>query len=268
MTYDHICARPTPRALGTLMSTLAAMLAFATSGCVHHVYSPPTRMLPLEDAFGPSAGGVDVGATASASGEAFGPTIAATGLHLDVGVDEHLDLVGEGTWMQVTADSGDAPLGNPRRDGVSGRAGLRLTLAQTERAPNETLPLLLGLALTSGFGGGSTAVGTFIAPDVGLSFSLRSSTGFDLSTGLRTWTSVPIVRRSFRWTEDELSNEPAPTFGVGYTVQGAVPLVLDAARHGEPRVRLVLGLGVAYVADGADNAYFMQLGGGLEARLD
>lgn len=85
---------------------------------------------------------------------------------------------------------------------------------------------------------------------------------------MRTWLSVPIVRRTFAWTADERSNDPALTFGVGYTIQGAVPLIFDEARRGEPRLRAVFGFGVAYVADGADHEYFGQFGGGLEARLD
>lgn len=256
-----------PRVLGTLTPALGALLVLVGSGCARHVFSPPTRMMPLEDAYGPSAGGVNVGLTGSGSGTVFGPSIGAVGVHLDVGVGEQLDVVGEGTWMELTG-SGDAPIDDPRRDGAAGRAGVRFTLAETLRKPDETPPVLLALALTSGFGGGATAVGTYVAPDVGLSFSLRSATGFDLSTGVRTWTSVPVVRRTFAWNAEERSNDPAVTFGAGFTIEGGVPLIFDPARRGEPVLRAVLGVGVAYVADGSKDEVFMQLGGGLEARLD
>lgn len=258
-------AQHAPHALGVLALTLLGTLL--GSGCSRHVYSPPARMLPIEDALGPSAGGVNLGVQGSGSGTVFGPTIAAAGLHVDVGVSDRIDLVGEGTFMNLDG-SGDQPIDSPRTDGAAGRAGLRFTLSETQRKPGDTPPLLLGLALTGGFGGGATAVGTHVSPDLGLSFSMRTPTGFDLSTGVRTWTSVPILRRTFAWTEDERSNEAATTFGAGFTIQGAVPLGFDPTRRGEPRFRALVGLGIAYIGDGTEEATFMQLGGALEARLD
>jgi len=254
-----------PHALGVLALTLLSSLL--GSGCSQHVFSPPARMMPTEDALGPSAGGVNLGLQGSASGTVFGPTIAAAGLHVDVGVSDRIDLVGEGTFMKLDG-SGGWPLARPRTDGAAGRAGLRFTLTETQRKPGDTPPLLLGLALTGGFGGGASAIGTFVSPDLGLSFSMRTPTGFDLSTGVRTWTSVPVLRRTFAWTEDEQSNEPATTFGAGFTIQGAVPLGFDPTRRGEPRFRALIGLGIAYIGDGTANETFVQLGGAFEARLD
>ena len=267
MTTFTTNARSIPRVFGTPALALIALGTLLGSGCARHIYSPPSRMLPIEDSFGPSAGGTNLGVNASGSGTVFGPSIGAIGLHVDVGVADTLDVVGEGTWMTLEG-SGDQPIDHPRQDGAAGRAGLRLTLEETDRKAGDTPGTLLALALTGGVGGGFTAVGTYLSPDVGLSFSVRSSTGFDFTTGVRTWTSIPIVRRTFAWTDEERSNEPSVTWGGGLTLQGAVPLGFDTTRRGEPRFRAVVGIGLAFVGDGSDDAGFMQVGGALEARLD
>lgn len=225
--------------------------------------------MPFDDALGPGAGQANLQVGGASSGAVFGPHVASGAVQVEYGATERVDLVGSGTWMHLSAqDSDPRAVGDPDRNALSGRAGVRLALFDS-RLVAEASPRrpVFGLALLAGAGGGASRVGTFIAPDLGVAASLRTDTGFDITLGARTWTSVPVVRRSFGWSDGTSSNLPNVTFGAGFHLQGAVPLVIDDEGQGEAPVRLVGGIGLAWVTDGAEPLGFLQLGGALEVRL-
>jgi hypothetical protein len=247
----------------------AALCLLVLVGCARHVYSPPTRTMPFDDALGPGAGQTNLQVGGASSSALFGPHIGSAAVQVEHGATEKLDIVGSGTWMHLTAQSSDpAPVDNPDRNALAGRAGVRLALFDSRELPGaEERRLILGFALVAGAGGGASRIGTFVAPDAGVALSVRSGAGFDATLSGRTWTSIPVVRRTFGWRDGTTSNPPAVTFGAGLQVQGAVPLVFDPERRGEPPLRLVGGLGLALITDGDDTLGFLQLGGALEVRL-
>jgi hypothetical protein len=130
-------------------------LAHALVGCNAHVYSPPARVAPMESSK-PVARGQTSGGVAAGTGSAiFGVETHNATARVRHGVTDHSEL-GVDANLMVVDDSEAAAEVNPYI--WSARVGGKW-------APQ---PLQDHLGLVYGVGGGTSAGGQFISPDVGV----------------------------------------------------------------------------------------------------
>jgi hypothetical protein len=165
-TRDDTCRAATIAVAG--LTTLIAC------GCNHQVYSPPARLMPLESAATLGAGETGIQLEGGAHGAIFGPSGESGTLRVRHGIEEGTDVSMEASAMHI---DGNAVAGTyPYL--FAGRAGLK----------HEALPWL---SLTAGLGGGASAGGGFVSPDVGVIVAYENRYAVPFFS-LRASASVPF----------------------------------------------------------------------------
>ena len=143
-------------------------------GCNHEVYSPPSRILPLESAATLAAGETGVQLEGGTHGAVFGPSGESGTMRIRHGIGSDTDVSGEVSVLHVDGNSagGTYPFLFASRVGVKHQA-------------------LRWLSLTAGLGGGASAGGGFLSPDLGviIAYENRYLVPF---LGLRASVSVPF----------------------------------------------------------------------------
>jgi len=158
----------------TLRGAAVAVAAALVCGCNHEVYSPPSRMLPLESAATLATGETGLQLEGSAHGAIFGVSGESGTLRVRHGAWDKTDLSGEVSVMHVDGNS----VANTYPYLFAGRAGVK----------REVLPWL---SLTGGLGGGASAGGGFFSPDLGVIVAYENPYAVPFLT-VRGGVSVPF----------------------------------------------------------------------------
>jgi hypothetical protein len=229
------------------MTLAAACAALALAmGCSHHVYSPPARMLGLESAatLRPGETGIqgELGAVSWIDG--------ATGaLRVRQGVNDDLEASVEADALHVGHESA----ANTNPNAYALRLGIKYRLAPW-------------LSLGGGLGGGSSAAGWFVSPDLRAIvawenpyvvpfLSAHGALSFPIDPRQVDVTGVGESTRSV--------GTPARTGLFGVTVGLRVPIGPNVA--GKVHGSVLVGLGLTELKDAADHQGVLQ--GGLAGEL-
>lgn len=228
-----------------------AALAAGTTGCNHHVFSPPARTMPLESPATLPPGDTGAAVEGTHHGEVFGPEVSTGSLRIRHGLAEDLDGVAEANVLHVHGDSeaGTHP------NAYSLRLGAKLRLVEH-------------FAFTMGAGGGGSAAGHFFSPDVGVVLGYENEHLVPFMS-FRTTVSLPIDPQEVDTTavgsdgEPELDT-PKVTGGLSWTAGLRLPLPVADPEHQGVRGSVVLGIGMTHLYDGDDDANLIGVGGGGE----
>ncbi len=230
----------------SILVRLSAALSLVT-GCAYHVYSPPARMLPLESAATAQRG--ETGVQAEVGGVTWinGTTGALRVRH---GFTESLEGSAEVSVLHVGRESAVGT--NP--NGYALRVGAKYRLAPW-------------LSLAGGLGGGGSAAGGFFTPDVAGIVAWENPYLVPFFS-LRGGVSAPIDAREVNVTQagDTVTHTGTPelTWLVGATAGLRVPIGSPDPRTGGVHGNILLGIGLAMLADKHDAQELWQGGIGGE----
>jgi hypothetical protein len=232
------------------LSVPIATTAFL-AGCNNAVFSPPARAIPLESAATLPRGDTGIQAEGSLNPEVLGPNVFAGSVRVRHGVADDVDVEVGGTAMHVDADTKPSVPVSTSIYAVRGGAKIRLA------SP---------LSITGGFGGGYSAGGAFVSPDVGpvVAWENRYVVPF-LAT--RLGMSVPISPRSVDTSqEQDGSHTSRPHLTWIFTGIGGVRIPLGWSKNPEGTLRgsLLTGAGMTHLADDRASADFFHLALGGE----
>jgi hypothetical protein len=244
-----IRSSPLPR---FLLSLPCALLPLAL-GCNHSVFSPPARAVPLETAATLPKGDTGVQLEGGGSGALFGPGVASGTARVRHGVTGDLDVSFEGSLMRIV-DTPE-PAVDLSRNVYAARAGVKARLHPA-------------LSVAGGVGGGASAGGAFVSPDVGpiVAWENRYVVPF---LSARGGVSQPLgAKKVDTSTVDDgpgtFVESPRTTWLVSVTTGVRVPLGWAEPEAGKTRGSLLAGVGMTHLADTRDDATFSHLAFGGE----
>jgi hypothetical protein len=223
-----------------LLPVAPSACALLVSGCQYDVYSPPARALPLETAATLPRGdtGIQLEGALHANG-LFGFQATSGALRVREGIGGRTDVSEEVTVIHIDGQS--AADTYPNIFGV--RGGLKHELVK-------------GVALIGGAGGGASAGGGFVSPDIGAVASYENPY-FVPFAEFRTTVSIPFDRRSVDTStpQDGIGKYvylPPFTFMVGGMAGARIPLGWRVA-PGRVRGSLLGGIGYTHLTYFAGN---------------
>jgi len=226
---------------------LALLPTCLTLGCDHHAFSPPARALPLETVAPLSAGATGIQLEGGGHEEAaWGPSLVSGTARVRHGVGEDTDLSVEATVLHVMGQSTAGT--NP--DAGMARVGVK----------HRVLPFL---SLTAGVGGGGSAGGGFVSPDIGAIVAYENPYVVPFFA-MRGTLSQPIAARPINTTGvgDTMTyiNTPELTWIYGGTVGLRIPLWPHERVSGS----LIGGVGITMLNDRVEDAGYVSASGGAE----
>jgi hypothetical protein len=230
-------------------TVLLSVLALSSSACAYHTYSPPARGLPLESAATLPKGRTALSASGGMLGTAFGPDLLAFSGQVRHGFKEGFDGVAAATVLNVRGDSDS----HEHPNAYALRAGAKL----------RPLP---HLAFTGGLGGGGSAQGGFVSPDLGtvLAFENHYLVPWLAAHG---FISQPIGAQRVYLGVDTDPDPDVKRFGkprtsIGGTLSAGLRIPLQ--HHTEAPHSILLGISWAVIADSEDHEDFLGLAAGFE----
>jgi hypothetical protein len=226
-----------------------ALLALLASACTPRVYSPPARTLPLETPATLEPGAYGFDAEGGYSGAVFGPELATAALRVRRGLDEGIEAAAELGFVHV--DRGGDTDTHP--NGYLVRAGIKL---QPEQA----------FALRAGVGGGGSAAGGFVSPDIGITLAFENAYFVPFVSG-DAWVSQPIAASEIHLGTDDDGDDvwdrPKPSFGLRGTGGFRVPW----NRERPAADSFAFGLSLAHLADEDDDIGLFGISAGVQLHL-
>jgi hypothetical protein len=138
-----------------IIAACLVVVSSALIGCNAHVYSPPTRIAPMESSKPVAKGKTSGGVSAGSQGEIFGVSTMSAAAKVRHGVTENSEVGVDANFMVV--------------DDSQAAADINPTI-WSARAGGKYAPEFLGdhVALIYGVGAGTSEGGQFLSPDVGL----------------------------------------------------------------------------------------------------
>jgi hypothetical protein len=236
------------------MTTLSILLL--VGGCNRHVYSPPARIQALESAQRLERGRTAVQGEFGAHQAVFGPTLMGGAVRARHGLEE-VELSAEASTLLVQPGESSAA-GTDKRI-FTGRLGAKIGGGN--------------FAGDGGLGGGTSAGGPFVAPDVGF-IAAYENCYFVPFGSARVTASLPVAARDV----DVSTSDDAPntvihrptttgilTLGAGFKI----PLSGEGAcrRPALPPLSLLAGVQVSYLVDAEKSDGYGGGGLGVEARF-
>lgn len=225
------------------MDRITIVLVALLSGCTAHVFSPPTGSFMVESSETVAAGKSGVRGELFSGGALFGPDIVSARGSYRRGITDELELSGA---LAVITVLGSRP-GDSSPNAYAARAGAKY-------AP------VKHFAVVSGLGGGSSAAGGFVSPDLGFvaAFENPYFVPFMSARGL---FSAPIAARTVRFTVDDGSGDdeddadalpdeyrlrPELTYGLQVSIGARIPLFHDPVADLSPSLLCALGITSLY----------------------
>jgi len=229
--------------------TIVAMPLLA--GCNSTLFSPPARPMPLESAATLPRGDTGIHVEGGSHGRMFGPNLLSGTARVRHGIAEDVDVAAEVSTMHVDVRP-DVPT-SASTFVHSVRGGAKVRLAKP-------------LAIAGGLGGGFSAAGAFVSPEVGpiVAWENRYVVPF-LAT--RFGVSQPISPRAVDTSQqqDWTRIDRARTTWLVTGVAGLrIPIGWSEPEAGTLRGSLLAGAGVTHVADARDKDTFGQVAVGGE----
>lgn len=215
------------------------LLLLAVAGCHAYVYSPPTGSFPVESSATVARGKHGVRGEAFTGGALFGPQILSFRGSYRQGVHDKLELSAAPAISHIQG-----------RQAGDSRPNIYALRAGAKYAPVKHFALIAGL------GGGASAAGGFISPDLGLiaAYENRYFVPFFTARGL---VSVPVRPRSVHFTKGDGANNglddedteadsyrltPKRTFGGQLSLGVRVPLRYDEEARVMPSLACAVGI--------------------------
>jgi hypothetical protein len=230
---------------------VAAVIAMG--GCTYRVFSPPARAFPIEGPRPLPPGRTSISGEIGSAG-AFevlgsGPSLHGGTLQVAHGLT-HGEISGEVSWLSVDGNS---------TAGTNPNIG---TLRTGYRVGNQVV------GVEGGIGGGVSAAGTFVSPDLGVILG-REGCLVTPSLALRAWLSVPLDARP----TDVSGNSQPPgsyvltphlTFGFGPSVGLRIPIgPHDCSKFPSAPAALFLGVAVSKLNDRDGTMTFVSAAAGV-----
>lgn len=220
--------------MSTAFAAACAVAALAVA-CQNHVYSPPGRTAPLDTSWTLGADRTALRAGIGAHAAPDGFSAGSGSLHVSHGLAAGVDGSIEGMSLRI---GGDSAAGTDRWI-YALRGGAKVQLLE-------------GIALSSGVGGGLSAAGGFVSPDVSM-IAGPEEYGPGLWFQPRVALSIPIAPREVDTTalgdppQTEVAT-PRTTLFVGADV--GVRLRAKLADHpGASELTLIGAVGVTLMSD-------------------
>lgn len=230
----------------------AACAGIALVGCQTTVFSPPARPMPLETAATLPPGDTGIQVEGGNHSSVFRPQLWSGTLRVRHGLSENIDLALEASAVHIDADASSNPTS---RNLHSLRGGLKYRVMKH-------------FAVAGGVGGGYSAGGAFMSPDVGpiVAWENRYVVPF---VSARGGLSSPIAPRTVDLSSNgdppgTTSSRPKPTWLLALAAGLRIPLGRSEPEHGTLRGSLLAGVGVTHLADVRDKVTFLQLSCGGE----
>ncbi len=219
------------------------------TGCNSTLFSPPARPMPLESAATLPRGDTGIQLEGGTHGRTFGPDVLSGTLRIRHGLSEDVDVSTDVSAMHVDV----APNAKVSSFIYAARGAAKVRLAKP-------------IAIAGGFGGGFSAAGGFVSPDVGpiVAWENRYLVPF-LAT--RVGVSQPVSSRSLDTSEAQDGSRidrPRTTWLATAVLGLRVPIGWSEPEAGKLRGSLLAGVGLTHVADDRDKDTFGQLAAGGE----
>ena len=219
------------------------------TGCSYHAFSPPTRVVPLESPQVLPQARHSVAAQVIDTGAVWGPSFLGAAVRYRRGLWDKLEGSAEASLLHVTKQPDDVDIWP---QGYSVRGGLKFQP-------------LDWVALGVGVGGGGSAFGGFVSPDIGLVVGYENPYIVPFIEG-RAFISQPIGARSLYVGQDDGETrytKPQTTWGLAAGLGLRVPL-----QHVEPVGHsLLLGVSLTDVFDRERREGFLAASVGVDIVL-
>jgi hypothetical protein len=214
-------------------------ISLFVAGCAVRVFSPPTGSYPIESAAPLKDGAQSVSGEAFGGGAIFGPEVFSFRSNYRRGVSERLELSASPSMIWIAG-------GRPG-DSHPGIYALRV---------GAKLRLFHFVSLTGGLGGGASAAGGFVSPDVGLVTAWENRFVVPFAS-VRGIFSQPLNARRVHFTLDDDAADggedtdvepdthrlkPRSTFGTQLAVGVKLPLTYERDARVVPSVSCAFGL--------------------------
>jgi len=232
---------------------LALVLLVWLVGCTVRVYSPPSGTFPVESSASLGQGQSSVRGDIFWGGEMFGPTVVSYRVSAAHGLTDKLDLSLAPALIRIVDHSSG---GRENRNIYAARAGIKY-------AP------VPHFALVGGLGGGGSAGGGFLSPDLGFIAAYDNPYVIPFFA-LRGLLSAPVNAKVVRFTTDDDADSSdqdnerdvytiAPRFTWGW--QTSLGLRALLARPGQLRALPALACAIGFTdlydkRHGANNATY------------
>lgn len=230
------------------------MVIWLTSGCSTYLYSPPARVSPLE-----SPGLLEKGASSaeiqtSVNGAIFGPDLVKIGAQVSQGISDEVEVGGEFNMMSLGRD--DHAEHNIAEDHHPNIYTARLSAKWSPEIVENYL------AFTAGLGGGLSAAGGFVSPDVGVVMGYKNPyvTPF-VSSAVYVSQPVDPIALDMRKHDEVDPDIRQPKFTHGYSVASGATLHLK-------QVDLTPGFSIDFLDDSNQSTAFIGLHFGFRANFD
>lgn len=229
-------------------------LVFAVSGCSTFLYSPPARVSPLESPALLAKGDSSAELQASVHGAVFGPGLSKLGIQYSEGVSDELEIGGEANLM-ILSDASQ-PEDNVAQDHHPNIYSARLSAKWSPEALQDYV------AVTAGIGGGASAAGGFLSPDLGLVVGWKNPylTPF-VSAALYASQPVNPVELDMRKNGEESPVLRKPQFTYGYSGTAGAILHLN-------EIDLTPGISIDFLDNSSERSAFVGLHFGIRANFN
>ncbi len=236
----------------TLLIT-SAIMASVLAGCGAHVYSPPARVATVETARTLEESETSHKLAGGLFSELFGAEGGIVSVQARHGVTDALELGGDATLIHIASRG----VADQHPNIYSGRAALRWG---PEWAGDN-------VALTAGLGGGVSAAGGFVSPDIGLNIAYENRYIVPFVTG-SLLVSVPVGATAVDLSKSDEAigtnvQTPVTTKGAVIGAGISIPVYFGAS---ENLHRGSIGLSVSWMwlDDGKEKAYIPSITPAIE----
>ena len=228
---------------------LLCAAVLVTQACTPHVFSPPARTAPMEAPTPVGEGRTSLQVEGGSTSELFGDPIVQGTARLRYGLRDDLELVTEANLLYFTVG------GNSSTAAHQGVYSLRLGVRRN---------FTRHFALTGGLGGGGSAGGGFLSPDVGIIAGYDNPYAIPFVT-TRVFFSQPLTQNEVTIQHDEevITRAPEVSYGFGLTTGLRVPF----GDRADPTGSVLAGASFTLLADGEEVRGFSGFSAGLELRL-
>jgi hypothetical protein len=243
------------------MRPMRALLAGCSLcvACNTHVFSPPTGGFPIESPASLGAQRHSLGADFSYAAAVFGPAAAGLRFKYRHGLSDQLEVSAAPSMIWIS--------GNGTAESHTGIYALRAALKYSP---------IPHVAVGAGIGGGASAAGAFLSPDLGLTLGYENRYVVPFAS-TRTFVSAPIAPRAVYFTTDDDAGDPhdpddapdrhrrTPHFSYGVQLSLGLRVPLHANQESRLRPSISCAAGVTWLFDSSphDEA-FTGVGCGFE----
>lgn len=203
---------------------LAALLSVSEAACSPYLHSPPARMMPLETAQALPKGDIAVQGAFGGGAGIWAPGIGAGTLQARYGFGHGFEGSVEGGFAVIVPRDTEWTT-TARRTVLSARTGFKY-------APTSWF------GVQAGFGGGGSAAGGYISPDVGIIFSYQGNVVPFLGGGF--YSSYPINGKPIVFEGDGRTEVLLPDKTLGAYGNFGIRIPFLGSKNDGPRTAIML----------------------------